>query len=128
MSNQLAKLRATGLVDRATDWTSLRDLLSFDPLQTARAAYAVDYDVTRTESGYIVEVPVPGYGPSSIDVSFKDGVLNISGKTDRRSFTRAFTIPEDVDSDAIEARVLDGMLTIGLHRRPEAQPRKIQVS
>lgn len=109
-------------------WTPLRDLLGFDPFQNIRASYGFDYDVTRTEGGYQVEVPVPGYNPSQVTLTFKDGVISVAGETERRSFTRSFTVPDDVNSDAIQARVQDGMLTISLQRHPEAQPKKIQVN
>jgi len=114
--------------DRALPWTPLRDLLGFDPFQQMRANWGYDYDVSRTEDGYLVEVPVPGYGASHIDVSIKDGVLSVSGQSERRSFTRSFTVPEDVDVERIEARVQDGMLELKLRRCPEAQPKKIQVT
>ncbi|MBV8066764.1 MAG: Hsp20 family protein [Candidatus Eremiobacteraeota bacterium] len=48
-------------------------------------------------------------------------------KSDRRSFTRSFSVPDDVDPDKIETRVDDGMLVLTLSRRPEAQPRRIAV-
>ncbi len=126
MSNSLAKPNGTAS-DRAIPWTPLRDLLGFDPFQNIRASYGFDYEVSRTETGYEVEVPVPGYSSSQIDVTFKDGILTVAGKTDRRSFTRSFTVPEDIDADTIGARVQDGMLVLSLKRHPEAQPRKIAV-
>jgi len=128
LSNALAKMNghATPL-DRSLPWTPFRDLLGFDPFQNIRSSYGFDYDVTRTEGGYEVGVPVPGYGSGQIDVTYKDGVINVGGKTDRRSFTRSFTVPDDVNPDAIEARVKDGMLTIVLKRHPEAQPKRINV-
>jgi HSP20 family protein len=126
LSNSLAKQNGTG-TDRALPWTPLRDLLGFDPFQNIRASYGFDYEVSRTENGYEVEVPVPGYNSSQIDVTFKDGILSVAGKTDRRSFSRSFTVPEDIDADSIGARVNDGMLVLSLKRHPEAQPRKIAV-
>jgi len=119
-----AVARAEG---RLLPWSPYRDLLGFDPFQSLRSNWGFEYDVTRTEHGYDVEVPVPGFKPEQIDVSFKDGVLSVNAKSDRRSFSRAFTVPEDVDQEAIEARVTDGMLVLSLHRKPEAQPRRIQV-
>jgi len=128
MSNQLSKIYGTGLVERPVQWAPLRDLWGVDPFRNVRASYGFDYDVTRTENGYEVEVPVPGYSAAQIEVTFKDGLLNIAGKSERRSFTRAFTIPEDVNPDGIQARVADGMLTITLQRHAEALPKKIAVN
>jgi HSP20 family protein len=107
--------------------TIARELLGFDPFAQMRNTWQFDYDVTRTESGYDIEVPVPGFNGSQIDVFFQDGTLAINGKNDRRSFTKSFTVPDDVDPDNIEAHVQDGMLCLQLHRRPEAQPKRINV-
>ncbi len=114
-------------VEGATPWTPYRELLGFDPFQTLRNNWAFEYDVTRTESGYEVEVPVPGFKSEQIDITFKENVLSVNAKSERRSFSRSFTVPDDVDQNQIEARVIDGMLTMNLQRRPEAQPRRIPV-
>jgi HSP20 family protein len=129
MSNQLARILGNGAVaqDRVVPWTPLRDLMGFDPFENLRASYGFDYDVSRNESGYEVDVPVPGYNPDQVIVSLKDGILSVAGKSQRRSFTRSFTIPEDVNVESIGASVQDGMLRHALPRRPEAKPRKIDV-
>jgi HSP20 family protein len=130
LSNSLARINGLGNAlasERGVPWTPFRDLLGFDPFQNIRGAYGFDYEVSRTENGYEIEVPVPGFNSSNVDVSFKDGVLSIAGKTDRRTFTRSFTVPEDVDADSIGARVQDGLLVLSLRRHPEAQPKKIVV-
>jgi len=113
---------------RPATWAPFSDLLGYDPFQALRTNYGYDYDVTRTDSGYEVDVPVPGYKPDQIDITFKDGILTVVGKSDRRSFSRSFTVPEDVDHDNISAKVADGMLRLTLDRKPEAQPRRISVN
>jgi len=109
---------------RMASWTPFRDLLGFDPFQSMRG---FEYDVTRTENGYEVEVPVPGFKPEDVEVTYQDDVISVSAKSDRRSFSRSFTVPEDVDPNKIEANVSNGMLLLTLSRRPEAQPRRITV-
>ena len=113
---------------RPATWAPFSDLLGYDPFQALRTNYGYDYDVTRTDSGYEVDVPVPGYKPDQIDITFKDGILTVVGKSERRSFSRSFTVPEDVDHDNISAKVADGMLRLTLDRKPEAQPRRISVN
>jgi HSP20 family protein len=98
-----------------------------DPFAYLRASNAFEYDVTRTESGYEVDVPVPGFSSSQVEVMVKDGVITMSGKNERRSFSRSLTMPEDVDLEAIDAAVENGMLHLTLRRHPEAQPKKIHV-
>jgi HSP20 family protein len=130
MTTNLAR-RHNGDVPKSATSSSLfaplSDLLGFDPLSPLRASWAFDYDVTRTERGYEVDVPVPGYGPGEIEVSFQDNVVTVTGKSQRRNFSRSFTVPEDIDPEKIEARVKDGMLTLMLDRRPEMQPKRIEI-
>ena len=44
------------------------------------------------------------------------------------SFTRSFTLPEGIDDAAIHADLRDGVLTVLVPKKPEAQPKKIPVS
>jgi HSP20 family molecular chaperone IbpA len=107
------------------------DLFGFDPL---RAVFGAPYaggglngEVQKTEDGWNVEIPVPGFKPEQIDVTVEDRVLTVNGKTERRSFQRSILLPEEVDAETIDAKVEHGMLTLGLHLHPKAQPRKIDV-
>lgn len=117
----------TSALARNSGSTLARELLGFDPFKQLGNTWQFDYDVTRTESGYEIEVPVPGFNGSQIEVYFQDGTLAINGKNERRTFTRSFAVPEDVDPENIEAAVKDGMLSLRLHHRPEAQPKRINV-
>lgn len=86
------------------------------------------YNVSRTERGYEVELPVPGFAPDQIDITLKDETLTITGTSEKRTFSRSLVINDEIDPDGITARVEHGLLTIALNRRPEAQPRKIAVT
>ncbi len=107
------------------------DLFGFDPLRAVfgggTPSYALQGEVTKTGDGWNVEIPVPGYKPEQIDVTVEDRVLTVTGKTERRSFQRSILLPEEIDAETIEAKVEHGMLTLGLHLHPKAQPRKIEV-
>nr|MBP6832802.1 Hsp20 family protein [Deltaproteobacteria bacterium] len=43
------------------------------------------------------------------------------------SFSRSFTLPDGVDNTKVAADLKDGVLTMLVPRRPETQPRKINV-
>jgi len=103
-------------------------LFGFDPFQGVMSNWDYGFEVSRTENGYDVEVPIPGFNSSQVEVNFKDNILSINGKNDRRTFSRSLSVPEDVDSEKISASVSDGMLKISLERHPESQPRRITVS
>ena len=48
---------------------------------------------------------------------------------ERRSggFSRSFTLPEGVDVEHVNADLKDGVLTVHVPKKPEAQPRKIPI-
>ena len=130
MSTALAR-NHKGLQSRMSqvgDRPTLSSWFGFDPFQLLRASYNFEYDVTRTQDGYEVEVPVPGYTSDQIEVTLSDHVLGVSGKNDRRSFSRSLMIPDDVDVHTVDARVQNGMLHLCLKRHPQAQPKQIHVN
>jgi len=105
------------------------DMWHFDPFRNFVSTMAPlsGVDVARTESGYTVEIPVAGYKPEEIDVTFEDGVVTVNGKSEKRTFTRTLVVPEDVDPEQINAHVENGMLTLTLALHPKAQPKKIAI-
>jgi HSP20 family molecular chaperone IbpA len=103
-------------------------LAGFYPFQYLHASCGFEYGVTRTEDGYEVEVPVPGYTSDEIEVSLRDCVLIASGKNDRRSLSRSLMIPGDVDTESVDVKIENGMLRLGLKRHPRGQRRKTHVS
>jgi len=105
----------------------LGDFLGFDPFRTLTTS-GFGFEINKTENGYAIELPVAGYAPENIDVTLEDRVLTVSGRTERRNFTRALLIPDEIDAENISAKVEHGMLTISLSVHPKAQPRKISVS
>lgn len=110
--------------------TLVNDLFGFDPIRGffgSAANYGYAGEVQKTEDGWNVELPVPGYKPDQIDVTVEDRVLTVNGKTERRSFQRSILLPEDVDAETIDAKVEHGMLTLNLRLHPKAQPRKIEI-
>ena len=103
------------------------DVLGFDPFRGYPAGAAYGFEISRSENGLRVELPVPGFRPDQIDVTIEDRVLTIVGKNEKRNFTRSVVIPEEIDADSIGATVEHGLLALDLHVHPKAQPRKIAV-
>ena len=85
------------------------------------------FEVTRTESGYVVEVPVPGFNSSNVDITLKDGILSVNGKSGAGRFRARSPCRRTSGPEKIAATVADGMLSISLERHPESQPRRITV-
>lgn len=105
------------------------DLLGWDPFRNLFGSLnqGMGMDVTRTESGYEVEIPVAGFTPDQIELTVEDGILTASGKSEKRSFRRSVLLPEEIDTDSIDAKVEHGLLTIALKLHPKAQPKRIEI-
>lgn len=102
-------------------------------------------NVGRTPTSVEVYAFAPGLDASKIDVSLDRGVLRIAGErasgipaddlkvhvyTRERgagSFTRAISLPDDVDPALVNASYRDGVLQISIGRRESAQPKRITV-
>lgn len=87
----------------------------------------------------------PGLDPASIDVTVERGVMTLSGErtadlpaADANSsvhinerfagrFSRAVSLPDDLDADRVTAKYADGVLHISIARRQSAQPRRIEI-
>jgi HSP20 family molecular chaperone IbpA len=111
----------------AVTYSPLREMLGYDPFRRFFSNVDPQIDVIRTESGFEVEIPVAGFKTDQIELVVKENILTLTGKSERRAFTRSLKLPEDVDSQNIEATVDNGLLTLVLKRHPDAQPRKIEI-
>ena len=85
-------------------------------------------EVTHNDDGATIKLKVPGFNKKSIDISVDSEHLTIEGKTDDDSFTKRYSIDNKFDFDSIDAKVIDGLLTLTLPYKAEVKPRKIKVS
>ena len=89
-----------------------------------------DYSTSSDDDGVTLTMNVPGYNKKLIDVSVSGDRLVIEGKAhtgSTKGFKHTFTINEGLDSDSIEATVIDGVLTVSVPYIEEVKPRKIEV-
>jgi HSP20 family protein len=105
----------------------LGDIFGFDPLNLMRGADAFGITIERTDDGYRIEMPVAGFRPEEINITVEDRQLVVEGRNERRRFTQAIVLPEEIDAERIGARVDHGMLTLMLPLNAKTQPRRIQV-
>ena len=123
-------------------WNLPFSRFSFLPGRSARS-YPLMNVVERDEA-FEVEALAPGLDPSSLELSFSDRTLSISGEKtaigDETSnervhrlersggrFHRTLRLEQDVDRDAIQAAYRDGILTVTLPKAENARPRSIEV-
>ena len=109
-----------------------QDLLNnfFDDSFAIRKMNYINYtdDVTHDDDGATIKLKVPGFNKKSIDISVDSETLTIEGKTDDDSFVKRFSIDNKFDLDEIDAKVVDGLLTLSIPYKAEVKPRKIKVN
>ena len=89
-----------------------------------------DYKIDSDDDGVTLTINVPGYNDKLIDVSVSGDSLTIEGKAnsgDSSGFNHTFTINDNLDSDGIDATVVDGVLTVSVPYAEAVKPRKIEV-
>ena len=93
------------------------------------------------EGRWCVEFDLPGVKQEDIDVTLENNALRLTAERgapqdDRKiwyqeraygKIERMITLPETVDPERIEAELKEGVLRLHLAKRPELQPKKIQV-
>lgn len=130
---------------------AMRELMRWDPFSEMlpslsgieAAAFSPNFDVKETKEAFVFTADLPGVKESDLEVRLTQNRLTISGKRESEkvektdqyyasersygSFTRAFTLPEGIQSDKIQAELKSGVLTLAVPKKPEAQPKKIEV-
>jgi len=100
-------------------------------------------DVQETKDAFVLRADLPGVDPKDIDVTMENGVLTLRGRRQSESatedggyrrverisgeFFRRFTLPDVADAESISAQTSNGVLTVRIAKRPEVQPRRIEV-
>ena len=106
-------------------------------------AWRPNVDVYETENSYVLKADIPGIRKEDIKIDVNDNTLTFKGekkheeKTEKDnyvrversygSFTRSFTLSENVDTENIKAGYKDGVLEITLAKKEEAKPKEINI-
>ena len=110
---------------------------------TARPVLRPAMDVTQDETGVTVRVDLPGLTAEDVTVEVHGDLLTISGEikaAEERegeryhvreryagAFKRSLRLGDTLDMENIAATFENGVLTLALPTRPEAQPKRIDV-
>ena len=109
----------------------LDDVFSNRPFDSyPQYSNSIDYKTDLDDDGVTLTMNVPGYNKKLIDVLVSGDRLVIEGKAhtgSTKGFKHTFTINEGLDSDSIEATVIDGVLTVSVPYAEEVKPRKVEV-
>lgn len=131
--NEVERAFDTAWSDRTPATAEGRSMRTFNP--------AVDVD--EADDHYLISVDLPGMKESDIKIDVHLGQLTISGersfenKKDRNgerfyersfgSFKRSFSLPQEVDSEKIQARFENGVLEVFVPKAEKAQARSVKI-
>ncbi len=95
-------------------------------------------NITENEKGYSLDVVAPGFEKTDFKVNLDQNTLTVSAeKKDElkqennkhirreysyRSFKRSFTLDEKIDAAGIEAKYVNGVLTLNLPKKEIVKP------
>jgi HSP20 family protein len=135
-----------------TDLVSLRDTMErlfderlFRPtrLGNGEREAVPALDLYTTPEAIVAKVALPGVKPENVDVTIGDDLVTISGsfkeeketteagyvhkELSHGSFSRSFSIPTAIKSEAATASFKDGLLTLTLPKTEEVKPKHVKV-
>lgn len=152
----MAIIRRTGTTPTRSSsidpFEMMREMFNWDPTTgLARSGahghgggeFLPSFEVKETKDAFLFKADLPGVKEEDLDVSLQDNRLTVSGRREEEkrdesdtfyayersfgSFSRSFTLPREADGSTCDASLADGVLTIRLGKRPESQPKKIDV-
>ena len=116
------------------------------PVFKARSSIMPKVDVKETNEAYTLDMDLPGLTEKNVDISLKNNVLTISSVQEKESknenekdaqspsylihersmisFSRSFTLPEDVKAEDVNAAFKNGVLSVTMPRSKKANETK----
>ncbi|MEO8822003.1 MAG: Hsp20/alpha crystallin family protein [Ginsengibacter sp.] len=107
----------------------------------ARAMNIPAVNITERKDDYLVSMAAPGLKKDDFEIKLEGNLLTIKSEKEERadqngekftrreysysSFERCFTLPDEVNTDKIDAKYQDGELNVVLHKNEEAKKMSI---
>jgi HSP20 family protein len=123
-------------------WRGLR----LEPFRAPRVSFALtpSVDVVEKDDMFEVTADLPGLDEKNVEVKLSGDMLTIKGEREEHkeekkkdyhiserqfgAFERSFQIPESIETDKIEARFKNGVLTISLPKKPGSRKAEKKIS
>src|SRR5579872_1347633 len=114
------------------------------PDNSAITTWAPAVDIYETENELVLKADLPDMNEKDLDVRVENNMLTIRGerKFEQKvnednylriertygSFSRSFSLPNTVNTEAIKADYKNGVLTVQLPKRAESKPKQVKVN
>ncbi len=101
-----------------------------------------EVNIFETNEGYTLEAEMPGVGKDGIEITLETNELTLIGRrkqdipkaealwreSSQADYRRVFQLDPAIDTNKIEARIEQGLLTLRLPKSERVKPRKVTVS
>ena len=107
-------------------------------------AWAPAVDVYETENELVIKADLPDISEKDLDIRVENNMLAVRGerkfeqqvkedsylRMERSygSFSRSFSLPNTINTEAIQADYRNGVLTVTLPKRVESKPKQVKVN
>lgn len=114
------------------------------PDDSALTTWAPAVDIYETENELVLKANLPEINEKDLDVRVENNMLTIRGerkfeqqvkednylRVERAygSFSRSFSLPNTVNTEAIKAEYKNGVLKVELPKRAESKPKQVKIS
>jgi HSP20 family protein len=114
------------------------------PFQSSHAGVFPLINLTEDADNYYVRAELPGVKANELDIQVTANNLSISGERkieaeeegakyhrrerDAGRFSRSLQLPGEIDSEKVEAKLEDGIVTVVISKADVAKPKQISVS
>jgi HSP20 family molecular chaperone IbpA len=109
----------------------------------AGRSYVPKVDIAESSDALWLWADMPGVDERSVHVSLEKGILSIEGNVSLEeyqsltpvyteynvgNFVRTFRLSDDIDTEAIQAKMTQGVLQLKLPKGERARPQRIEVT
>ena len=133
------------VVRSASDLSRSFDRLFDSAFGTEAALRSTLLDVAETEGGYIMTIDLPGVAKDDVKITIDGRRVSVNAQTQRneekkegerviyrerssQSFARSFTLPEEVDQDASQAKLDSGVLSLTLAKKRASASKPLTIN
>lgn len=107
----------------------------------------IPLNVAESTNGFLLQAAVPGVTAEDLTVTFQDNILTVSGEFKAPQwgdgaeqpryhrmewrparFARSITFPTQVDADAIQTQLQNGVLSVFIPKAEAVKPRRIKIT
>ncbi len=127
----------------------MREMLNWDPFAEMLPAmpevqgFVPKFEVKETKDAYVFRADLPGIEEKDLELTLTGNRLTVAGKREAEAreeeetwyayertygtFSRSFTLPEGADLEHAAGELKNGVLAITIPKKPEHQPKKINL-